>query len=180
MLPAHKAAVDLQRAQQHRRVPRNDRADDAERLAAGVAQDVLAQRDRFAFQFAGQTAEVTENIGDQRGFRPRLGADGVAGFLGDDAGEFLDARFQRLGDARQQAAALAGHGPAPAREGGVSGLHRTVHIFGRAARDGGDGRAPPGVFHGQHFAGGGVNPFAVDQHPHMAERAGGGTGLFGR
>jgi len=74
---------DFQRAQQHWRVPRNDRANDAERLTPRIAEDVLAEWYRFAFEFAAKTTEIAENVGRQRRFRPRLGADCVAGFWSD-------------------------------------------------------------------------------------------------
>ena len=98
---------DLQRAQQHRRVPRDDGADDAERLAARVAQHVLAERNGLAFQLAAKPAEIAEDIGGHLGLRPRLGAQRVAGFQRDGARQLLDARLHRLGDPHQHAAALA-------------------------------------------------------------------------
>jgi hypothetical protein len=61
---------DLQRAKQHRRVPRNDRADNTQRLAPRVAQHLLAQRDRLSLQLAGETTEIAEDIGS----KPRLAA----------------------------------------------------------------------------------------------------------
>jgi hypothetical protein len=62
---------------------------------------VLTQRDGFPLQFPGEATEVAEDIGGQRGFRTPLGAQGVAGLLGDDAGKFLGPSLHRLGDAQQ-------------------------------------------------------------------------------
>ncbi len=96
---------------------------------------MFAKRNGLALQFAGEAAEIAEDVRGQRGFRPSLGAHRIAGFFGDDAGEFLDARFHRLGDAQQHAAALAGRHLAPVREGLVRGRDRAVHILCRTARN---------------------------------------------
>jgi hypothetical protein len=62
VLPAAERRGDLQGAQQDWRIPGDDRADDAERLPASVTQNVFAERDRFALQFAGKAAKVAEDI----------------------------------------------------------------------------------------------------------------------
>jgi hypothetical protein len=106
VLPAHSAG-DLQRAQQHRRVPWNDGAHDAKRLPSRVAEHVLAERDRLALQFASEAAEVAEDVCRQPRFGPRPGAQRIAGLQRDGAGKLFAARFQRFGDAQQKTAAVA-------------------------------------------------------------------------
>ena len=81
---------DLERAKHHGSVPRHDAADDADRFAPGVAEDVLAERYRFSLQLAGDAAEVAEDVDRVLDFRPGLGANRVAGFLRERARESLD------------------------------------------------------------------------------------------
>jgi len=54
-----KRRPDLQRGEEHRRVPWDDGADHAKRLTPCVAQHMLAKRDGLAFQFAAQAAKIT-------------------------------------------------------------------------------------------------------------------------
>ena len=98
-----------------------------------------------------EAAEVAEHVGRDVGLRPGLGADGVAGFLGDHAGDFLDARVDRVGDPQEHAAAL----------GGATFLHagkacrppdRAVDVR-RDPRHVGDGRPATGIIDGQGLAG---------------------------
>ena len=132
----------------HRRVPGDDGAHHADRLAPRVAEHVLAERDGLALELAGEPAEVAEDVGGAPGLGPRLGADGVAGLLGDDARQLLDARLDRVGDPLQDAPALARHHPAPGREGGGRGLDRAVDVLGAAARHAGDGAPRAGGLDG--------------------------------
>jgi hypothetical protein len=159
---------DLQRAQHHRRVPGDDRAHDAERLAARVAQDVLAKRQGLALQLPTQPAEVAEDIGGHARLAPRLGAQRVAGLAGDGAGQGLDLRLDRLGDARQHLPPLARRHPAPGREGGLGGLHGAINVGGAGARDAGEDLAVGGVLHAQRLAALGADPLATHQHPRLA------------
>ena len=107
---------DLERGEDDRRIPGDDGAHHADRLAPRVAENVLAERDGLALQLAGEAAEVADDVGGAPGLGPRLGAQRVAGLLGDDAGQLLDPRLHRVGDLLQQAASLARHHAAPGRE----------------------------------------------------------------
>ena len=82
--------ADLDRAEQHRRVPRNDGADHAERLAPRIAQHLLAERNGLALELTAQAAEIAEDVDRAFRLRPRLGADGVAGFERDRARKLLE------------------------------------------------------------------------------------------
>jgi len=140
---------DLQRRQQHRRIPRDDRTDDADRLAPRIAQHLLAERDRLALQLSGQATKIAEDIGRQPRFGPRLRSQGVAGLERNGAGHFLAAGLQSVGDAQQQAAAVARSDLAPGREGPRGSRHGAVHIGRIAARNLGDRSPLGGVFHAQ-------------------------------
>jgi len=165
---------DLERAEHDRRIPRDDGANNADRLAPRVAQHVLAQRDGLALQLAGEAAEVADDVGGTSGLGPGLGADGVAGLLGDDAGELLHAGLDGIGDLLQQAAALARDDAAPAGEGLARGLHGPVDIFCTPARDAGDGLAVAGRLHGDLLTRCRVDPGPVDQHLHVLACSGRG------
>ena len=138
---------DLERAEDDRRIPGNDGADHADRLAPRVAQHVLAQRDGLALELAGEAAEVAQDVGCALGLGAGLRADGIAGLLGDDAGELLHPRLDGIGDLLQHAAALARDDAAPAGEGLARGLHGAVDILGAAARNAGDDLAVAGRFY---------------------------------
>ena len=104
---------DLERGQHHRRVPRDDGADDAQRLAAGVGQHVLAERQGLALELARQPAEIAEDVGRHAGLAARLGAQRIAGLERDGARQLLAAGLEGLGDPEQRLAALARHDLAP-------------------------------------------------------------------
>ena len=137
MLPAQSPGQS-ERAKKHRRIPGNDGADHADRLASRVAQDMFAQRNRFTLELARKPTEIAQDVG--RAFRlgSSLRADRVAGFLSDDARELFDPRLDHICDLLQQAAAFARDDTTPARAGVARGLHRPVDIFRAAAWDGGD------------------------------------------
>src|SRR5271163_4147505 len=65
---------DLQRAEQDRRVPRDDCPYDTQRLASRIAQHLLAEGNGLALQLAGEAAEIAEDIGGEPRLAARLGA----------------------------------------------------------------------------------------------------------
>ena len=164
---------DLERAEHDRRIPGNDGADHADRLAPGVAQHVLAERDRLALQLAGETAEIANDVGRALGLGAGLRAQGVAGLLGDDAGQLLHPRLDGVGDLLQHAAAFARDDLAPAGERLACGLHGAVDILGAPARDAGDDLPIAGRFNRDRLARRRVDPAAVDQHLHALAGSGG-------
>ena len=164
VLPAQSAGAILSAAEDDRRIPGDDGAHHADRLAPRVAEHVLAERDGLALELAGEAAEVADDVGGAPGLGPRLGAQRVAGLLGDDAGELLHPRLHRVGDLLQQAAAVARHHAAPGRERSARGLRPP-------------GRCPPPRragrcrwcadcrgFRPDVLAGDALHPAAVDQH----------------
>ena len=132
---------DLERGEHHRRIPRDDGADHADRLAARVAQHVLAERDGLALQLAGEAAEIAEDVGRHAGLGARLGAHRVAGLQRDGARQLLAAGLERIGDLEQRLAAFARHDLAPVGKGLGGGRDGAVDVGGIAARDLGDRRA---------------------------------------
>jgi hypothetical protein len=54
--------LEVEDPAQHRCIPRNDATDHAEWLAPRVAEDMLAQGDRLAFEFPAQAAEVADDV----------------------------------------------------------------------------------------------------------------------
>ncbi len=155
---------DLQRGQHHGSVPGDDRGDDPERLAARVAEHVLAQRQRLALLLARDAAVVAEDVGRHRGLATGLGPDRVAGLGRDRLRELLADRGQILGDLQQRDAAVPRRLPAPLRKRLGRGLHRTVHVLGRPARDGAERLAPGRVLDLDPVSTGRVDPLAADQH----------------
>src|SRR5690606_2633908 len=155
------------------RIPRDDRADDADRLAPRVAQHVLPERDRLALEFAAEAAEIAEDLGGALGLGPSLGLQRVARLLGDDPRQFLDPGLDHVSAPRQDAAALAWRAQAPARKRCRRGFDGGVDILGAAARYGGDRLAVGGIEDGDRFTGVAVGPRAIDEHRFVAGGLGG-------
>ena len=80
---------DLERHQQHRDVPRDDGADDAEGFADGDGEDVGGEGDALALQLAAEAAVHLEDVGDGAGLDAAFGAERLAGLERDEAGEFF-------------------------------------------------------------------------------------------
>ena len=155
---------DLERGQHDRRVPRDDGADHAQRLAAGVGQHMLAERDGLALELAAQPAEVAEDVGGHVGLAARLGAQSVAGLERDRARDLLGAGLQGLGDLEQRLAALARRHLAPFGIGLGRGGDGALDVGRVAARHFGDRLALGGIFDGDSCAGSALDPLAADQH----------------
>src|SRR5205823_5258878 len=156
---------DLERAEKDWRVPGDDRADHADRLAQVVVEDRFAERDRLALQLRGEAAEVAEHVGAVDGLGPRLGADRVAGLRRDQPAEAFDVGLEVLGDPGDHPAPLAGRRPLPAGKGGRRGLDGPVDVgraaTGRLAYD----RPVAWALDLDGAAVGGLRPLAADQHP---------------
>ena len=106
-VPGAEGRRDLERGEEHRRVPGDDRPHHPDRLAAGVAEDVLAEGQGLALELAREPAEVAEDVRGERCLGPRLGAERVAGLGGDGAGEVLGPCLHRIGDPEEHPAAFA-------------------------------------------------------------------------
>ncbi|GAA5011911.1 hypothetical protein GCM10025734_56890 [Kitasatospora paranensis] len=137
---------DLPGGHLQRVVPRRDRADHADRLAAdvgGVVAGVLAGG--LALQVAGGAGEergVVDGAGDVE-----LGGelDRLAGLGGLDAGELLGAVGEDAGQPVECLGAGAGGGAGPAGQGGAGGRDRGVDVTGGGQDDILDGAAVGGV-----------------------------------
>ena len=159
---------DLQRAQQHRRVPRDDGADDAKRLAARVARTCSPSGIGLALQFAGEAAEVAEDVGRQLRFGPRLGAQRIAGLPA-----MVRASSSMRASSARRCAAAAGRArvAAPCSRPGTpeAACNGPIDICRSAARD---RRRRPCAWPGFSTSAPRrkrCHPLAGDQHPRMAD-----------
>jgi len=82
--------------------------------------------------------------------------------------------IDRIGDAQQQAPAIARRDFAPGGQGVRRRLHRTINVGSLATRYRRDGLPLRRIFHGERAARGACDPGAVDQHGREARR---GCGL---
>ena len=178
-VPGAQRRSDLERRQQHRRIPRDDRPHHADGLAPRIAQQVLAERQGLALELAREAAEVAEDVRRQSRLPARLGAQRIAGLGGDDAGELLGPRLDRIGDAEQHPAAVARRHVPPARERPGRGLHRAIDVLGAGARHVGEDAPVRGILDGDGLTRGAVDEVAAKQHSVGAGNGGnGGNGGF--
>jgi len=164
----------LPRQQQERRVPRDDRRDDAERLVARVVEGVgFVGGDDRALDLVGEAAEVVVPLRHVRGLRAHLGVElaVVANFdFREVAGTLRDQIAQR---AQQRAPARGGHPrPVTGTERRVRRPNRAVDIVGPGAWDGRPGSAGERILRFERRPGGRVRPPAVDVHLIVSEVCG--------
>ncbi len=170
---------DLERAQHDRRIPRDDGADDAERLAARAGQHVLAERHGLALQLRRKPAEIAEDVGRQLGLAARLGAQRIAGLERNGARQLLDARLYGFGDLEQKLAALARHDRSsrperPCRRPATAASTSAAAARGTSATS----VRLPGFSDRDALPRSTADPLAADQHALGLVRAGGlGHGL---
>ena len=113
---------------------RHDAPDHANGLAPRVTEDVLAKRHRFPFDLAGDTAEITKDVGRAPDLGTGLRPDGVPRFESEDPGERLDLGLHGVGDLQQHPSAVAGCHEPPRPERGGSCADRRVNIGAGRAR----------------------------------------------
>jgi hypothetical protein len=119
-------------------IPRDDGADNAERLTSRITQDLLAEGNRLSLKFTAQAAEVANYVDRRLRFGACLGAQRIAALERDGARKLLDPRFKCICYPGEKPPALARN---RARPGGKSigrGFHRARGIFGAAPRHLGD------------------------------------------
>ena len=129
-------------------VPGADASNHAQRLAAGVDEGGLAQRDLLAFQGRHETRVVLEHVGtgdDVDGLGLGQGLAGVEGF---QQRQLVVALAEDVHGLAQDARALHGGHRGPNLLAGGGGGHRLVHVGAAGA-----------LHHSQHLAGGGVQGF---------------------
>ncbi len=158
-----KGGRDLERREDDGRIPGYDGANHPDRFPPRVAEHMFAQRNRLALEFAGKATEIAQNIRRAFGLGPGLRADRIASLLGDDPGEFLHLRLDRIRNLLQHTAALSRNNAAPACEGLARSLHGPADVVGTAARNAGNDLAVPRRFNRYFIAGGAVDPASVSR-----------------
>ena len=144
------------------------RTDHAEWLAPRVAEDMLAQGDRLAFEFPAQAAEVADDVDGRLCLGARLGAERVPGLERYRARELLDPRLERIRNPREKPPALARDRARPSGKCLSRGVHRTRDILDAAARDLGDRPAVRWIFDLKHLARRALDPLPADQHARLS------------
>ena len=170
VLPGAERRTNLEDSKEYWRVPRDDGPDHAEGLTPRVAQDILAEGNRLAFEFAAQAGEVAKDVNRRLRFGTRLGAKRVPGLKRDRARKLLDPRLERIGNPREKPTALPRNGARPGGKSIGGGFHGARNILGAATRDHGD-RAPVSwILDFEPLARSAVDPFAANQHSSLFER----------
>jgi len=156
--------ADLEGGKQHRRVPRNDGADHAERLPPRVAQDLLAQGDSLALEFPTQPAEVADDVDRRLRLGAPLGAERVPGLERDRVRKLLNARLESVGNPREKPPALTRDCARPGGKGVSRGVHCASDILGAAARNLSDRPAVRRILDLELLTRSALDPFPADQH----------------
>src|SRR5262249_22152847 len=151
-------------------IPRNDAADHAEWLAPRVAEDMLTQGDRLAFEFAAQATEVAENVDGRLCLGARLGAERVPSLERYRARELLDPQLERICDSREKPSALTRDHARPGGKCLSRGIPRTRDTLAAAARDLGDRPAVGWIFDLKHLARRALDPLPANQHGDFLQR----------
>ena len=163
---------DLERAEHDRSVPWHYRADDSDRLAACVAEHVLAQWNRFALELAGQAAEVPEHVRGAPDFRARLRPDGVAGLEREHSRDRFEIRVHGVGNPDERPAAIPRSDVSPLAERASRGVNRGVHVGVRGARHAPDDRVVGRVFDVDERAVGALARVSAYEHQRRGDRLG--------
>jgi hypothetical protein len=167
------SSTELPRGEEERGVPRRDRGDDADRLVARVIEHVgLVAGDDMPFDLVRQSAIVVIPLRHVGGLRAHLGQQlAVVAHL--DLGEELRLLGDEVAELAQQRAALRGVHlrPLAAGECLVRGLDRAIRIFLSALGDQRPRLAGERIVTGKSFSGGGLDPFAADEHLVFGEGA---------
>ena len=82
-------------------IPGQDSGHHPERFAAGVLELIVTGRQDGALEFAGDAAEVPEEVDQGLGFRPGLGAQRISGIGRGQQGQFLGAFLEGVGNPQQ-------------------------------------------------------------------------------
>ena len=113
---------------QDREIPRDDLADDAERLVEMIGDGGLVDFREAAFLGAGAGGEIAEMVDGERNVRKRGLADRLAVIDRLDIGEQVEILLHPVGDAVEDQRA-GGHGLlAPGLGGGMGGIERQIDI----------------------------------------------------
>ena len=169
--------ADLPHRHHQREVPRDDRADDADRLAAGVAEElVLAegrhrQLDRRALDLGRPAGAVAQEVHRRRHVHALRDDERLAVVQRLDLGELLRVRLQQIGQLEQPPLAVHRTRSAPLRrlERRARRPHGGIHVVGAGGRHRGEHLARGRVADVHPRAGPRVAPLAANQH--LAGRA---------
>ncbi len=158
--------ADLPDRGSQRTVPGDDGADHADRLLQRVGEDLAGQRvlDGLAVDCGGLACVIAQHA--ERAQPVAAGAaDRRAHVERVELGQFLEIGFDQLGELEQHVLPLERLHLAPRPfEGAPRRRNRAVDVLGVALGDGREQFTGGGVVGFEFLAGGGVDPFAVDQH----------------
>jgi hypothetical protein len=159
--------------QQHRRVPRHDDRDDAERLAKRVVEDARAvERDHAPFDLVREPAEVVEPVGDRPELSEHLLVElAVVGNL--DLRDLLGALGDQVREPHHQPASARRRQAAPGLvlERPLRGANGAVDVLGARDRDRRPGLSRRRVEGLQRLARDGVDFVAADVQAVRLHRA---------
>ena len=116
-IAGHQGRGDLERRQNQRRVPGNDRTHNAIGLAARVVERFRIEISGFTLEFTGESGHIPENVDRAGRFCATLGSKCITVFSADGPSHRLDVLFERICDSMQQFASLAGRHARPGPEG---------------------------------------------------------------
>ena len=145
-------------------VPRRDRADDADRIAAdhrGVARHIFAGHG--AMHVAHGAGKEAEAVDDRRHLVLQHADARLAAVQRFERGEGFGIALDGVGELQQERRALGRRGARPGLERLLGRIHRRVDLRGRGIGELDDGLLGLGVDHGfRRF--GAVDEFRADQH----------------
>ena len=167
---------------QQRKIPGDDLADDADRLAARIAEIVSANRNRVPRELVGPAGVVADAVDGQR----QVGGSRVDNRLAVverfERGQLIEIRFHQIGELVHQAASIASIHLRP-RTGfkrGSRGLHGSIDVGRIALGHFGDHCFIHRVDRLEPFAAAGLDPLAVDQHVGLTNFRGSKFGFSSR
>ena len=105
----------LPAAEHQREVPRNDRPDDAERLAQDVVQEPRFDRNDVALELVGHAAEVAEGGRRSNDVQVSAVADRMTGVEALETCQFVGMGLDQIGQPEEDPPAGGGAHPAPVR-----------------------------------------------------------------
>ena len=122
-----------------REIPRHDHGDDADRLAHGVGQRVVAGRDHFAADLVGPAGVIGQRVDRGRQILAQHARDRLAGIEAFQRCDFIGVLLHQVDEPQQDLAALGGaHGAPRTFEGAARGGDGAIDIGLVAFGDGGD------------------------------------------
>ena len=161
--------AEFPRRHHQREVPRDNLADDADRLAQRVRKILRAVRgdgDGVAFDLGGPAGHVAEHVHGAGHVGDARDGEGLAIVERFELREFVGVLFDEVGELPDEPAAFGGSHlrPRAAIEGRAGGVDGAIDVLFLAFGDASEDVAGGGIVAVERFAGRGVHPLAVDQH----------------